>query len=100
MHDYLNLGLKNQFFTVLFYVSQGYNRVLRKFQKIVIFGQNCGVFLQKKKKSKKKFGSNCSSFILQLNSEKRINIRAVYNEIHVFKLFLIGIFMVAILSTF
>ena len=49
----------------------------------------------------KKFcGSNCSSFILQLNAENRINIRAVYNAIHVFKLFLYGIYMVAFLSQF
>ena len=46
------------------------------------------------------FGSNCSSFILQLNAETRINIRAVNNEIHVFKFFLYGIYMVAILSKF
>ena len=46
------------------------------------------------------FGSNCSSFILQLKAENRINIRAVYNEIHVFKLFLYGTYMVAILSKF
>ena len=36
------------------------------------------------------FGSNCSTFILQLNAENRINIRAVYNEIHVSKLFCMG----------
>ena len=33
------------------------------------------------------FGSNCSSFILLLNAENRINIRAVYNKTHVFKFF-------------
>ena len=46
------------------------------------------------------FGSKCSSFILQLNVENRINIRAIYNEIHVFNRFLYGIYMVAILSKF
>ena len=38
------------------------------------------VFFLTKKKSKFFFGSNCSSFILQLNAENRINSRAVYNE--------------------
>ena len=52
------------------------------------------------KNSKKKIGSNCSSFILQLNAETQINIRAVYNEVHVFKLFLYVIYMAAILSKF
>ena len=46
------------------------------------------------------FDSNCATFILQLNAENRINIRAVYNEIHVFKIFLYGIYMVATLSKF
>ena len=66
--------------------------------KIVIFGQNAFVFFTKN--SKKNFSLNCSSLILQLNAENRINIRAVYNEIPVFKLFLYGIYMVAILSKF
>ena len=47
--------------------------------------KNAFFFLQKN--SKKFFGSNCSSFILQLNAETRINIRADYREIHVSKLF-------------
>ena len=71
-----------------------------KFQKIVIFGQKCVVVFFSPKIRKKNFGTNCSSFILQVNAENRINIRAVYNEIHVFKLFLYGIYMVAILSKF
>ena len=45
-----------------------------------------GVFYQENSK-KKIFGSNCSSLILQLNVENRINIRSVHNEIHVFKPF-------------
>ena len=51
-------------------------------------------------KFEKNFGSNCSSFILRVNAENRINITAVYNEIHMFKLFLYAIYMVAILSIF
>ena len=46
------------------------------------------------------FCLNCFSFILQLNAENRINIRAVYNEVHVFNLFLYVIYMAAILSKF
>ena len=44
------LGIKNQFFTLLFLfsvnlcISEGYNRVLENFQKIVIFGQKCVFF--------------------------------------------------------
>ena len=72
-------------------MAEGYNRVLEKVQKIVIFGQKCENLF---------FGSNCSSFILQLNAENGINIRAVYKDIHVFKLFLYRIYMVAILSKF
>ena len=53
-----------------------------------------------KKKKKTTFGSNCSSFILQLNAVNRINIIAVYNEIHIFNDFPYGIYMVAILSKF
>ena len=63
--------------------------------------ENCN-FWSKMRFLNRKFdffsGSNCSSFTLQLNAENRINIRAVYNEIHVFKLFLYGIYMVAIRS--
>ena len=36
---------------------------------------------------------------LQLNALNRFKIRAVYNEIHVFKRFLYGIYMEAILSS-
>ena len=71
----------------------GYNRILEKFQKIVIFGQKCvffffvRLFFFHQKFENLFFGSNCSSFILHLNAENRINIRSVYNEIHDFKLF-------------
>ena len=78
MHVYLNLDFKNQFFHIIVSLSEGYNRVLEKFQKIVIFGQKFENLF---------FGSNCSSFILHLNAENRINIRAVYNEIHVSNFF-------------
>ena len=72
----------------------------RKFQKIVIFCKKCVWFFFHQKIENLFFGSNCSSFILQLNAENRININAVYNEIHVFKLFLYGIYMIAIHSKF
>ena len=38
------------------------------------------------------FGLNCSSFSLQLNAENRFKIRAVYNEIHIFKLSVCGLY--------
>ena len=66
--------------------------IVGKFLKIVIFG----------KKIEKKISAQIAlhSFILQLNAENRIYISAVYNEIHVLKLFLYGIYMLAILSKF
>ena len=90
MHAYLNFGFKNQFFSLLFlfqltYVSQGYNRVLEKISENCDFWSKMRFFSSKIRNFF--FGCNCSSFILQLNAENRINIRAVYNEIHVSNFF-------------
>ena len=96
MHAYLKRGLKNHFFHIIvsFSVNLCISGLQSNFEEI---SENCDFwskmrcccfFLQKKKKKKKNiFGSNCSSLILQLNAENRINIRAVFNKIHVFKLF-------------
>ena len=92
----LTLVLRNSFSHYYFFFSKPvYLRVTikfwGKFQKIVIFGQKCFFFFfHQKKFDFFFFGSNCSSFILQLKAENRINIRAVFNEIHVFKLFCMG----------
>ena len=67
------------------------------FQKIVIFCQQMRFFT---KNFETFFSAQIVFHSLQLNAENRINIRAVYNEILVFKLFLYGIYMVAILSKF
>ena len=103
MHAYLNLGFKNQFSHYCFFFSKPiYLSVTIEF-----WGnfRNCDFWSKMRfffslEKIDFFFGSNCSSFILQLNAENRINIRAVYDEIHVFKLFLFEIYMVAIPSKF
>ena len=67
---------------------------------MVILFQTCVLFFffTKKKKNKKKknenlfLGLNCSLFSLQLNVEKRLKIRAVFNEIHDFKLFSLWVY--------
>ena len=78
---YINLGLKNQFFTLLFlyqqtYVSLGYNRVSGNFSAQIVLHSFCNGMLK-----------------TELISELSI-------MLHVFKLFLYGIYMVAILSKF
>ena len=46
------------------------------------------------------FSLKCYSFSLQSNATNRFKIRAVYKEIHVFILFLCGVYMGAALRNF
>ena len=91
MHVYLNLGFKNQFFHIIVSLSEGYNRVLEKFQKIVIFGQ--------------KF-ENCFSAQIVLHSFCNWMLKTeLISELSIMRymfqtFFLYGIYMAAILSKF